>query len=75
MANGTFLWVSLVFHQAGRDNCLANEILEFVRKMPSYLNKMYEHMICQIIEQTQKPQITAKIGLSQEYRSTVRRGN
>jgi hypothetical protein len=54
MADGTSLWVALVFRQIAEDNCSADEVLEAVRKMPSDLNKMYERMMCRIMEQNQK---------------------
>lgn len=53
-ADGTFLWVALVFRQIAEDNCFPDEVLEAVRKMSSDLNKMYERMMCQIIEQNPK---------------------
>ena len=50
-ADGTFLWVALVFRQIHNDHeCGADEVLELVRNMPSDLNKMYDQMMRQIIE-------------------------
>ena len=48
-ADGTFLWVALVFKQIEETNCGAHVILEFVRKMPPGLDKMYDQMMRQII--------------------------
>jgi hypothetical protein len=53
MANDTFLWVALVFRQIEKEDYSANEVLEAVREMPTDLDKMYERMMYQIVEQNQ----------------------
>ena len=51
-ADGTFLWVALVFRQIDDDtDCGADKVLELVREIPSDLNGMYDRMLRQIIEQ------------------------
>jgi len=45
-ADGTFLWVALVFRQI--KGCGADEALEIVRQIPSGLDDIYAQMICQI---------------------------
>jgi len=47
-AEGTFLWVALVFKQI--EQCGAYEVLERVREISSGLDKVYEQMMCQIIK-------------------------
>jgi hypothetical protein len=47
-AEGTFLWVALVFEQIGRAACGADKILELVRKTPPGLDKIYDQMMGQI---------------------------
>jgi hypothetical protein len=49
-ADGTFLWVALVFKQIEETNCGADVVLEFVRKMPPGLDEMYDQMMRQIIK-------------------------
>jgi hypothetical protein len=50
-ADGTFLWVALVFRQIHDDpECGADEILELVLKIPPDLDGMYDRMMRQIIE-------------------------
>ena len=51
-ADGTFLWVALVFRQIDDDtDCGADKVLELVREIPPDLNGMYDRMMRQIIEQ------------------------
>jgi N-terminal domain of NWD NACHT-NTPase/NACHT domain len=47
-ADGTFLWVALVFRQI--KGCGADEALGIVRQIPSGLDDIYAQMICQITE-------------------------
>lgn len=47
-ADGTFLWVALVFKRI--EQCDAGEVLERVREIPSGLNKIYDQMIDKTIE-------------------------
>ena len=47
-ADGTFLWVALVFKQI--EQCGADEVLERVSEIPSGLDKIYDQMMRQIIE-------------------------
>jgi hypothetical protein len=49
-ADGTFLWVALVFKQIEETDCGADVVLEFVRKMPPGLEEMYDQMMRQIIK-------------------------
>ncbi len=50
-ADGTFLWVALVFRQIHDDpECSADDVLDLVRKIPPDLNGMYDRMMCQILE-------------------------
>jgi hypothetical protein len=49
-ADGTFLWVALVFKQIEETDCGADVVLEFVRKMPPGLDEMYDQMMSQIIK-------------------------
>jgi hypothetical protein len=48
-ADGTFLWVALVFKQIKEEECNSDGILAFFRKMPPDLNRMYEQMMAQMI--------------------------
>ncbi|KAH8806173.1 WD40-repeat-containing domain protein [Xylogone sp. PMI_703] len=48
-ANGTFLWVALVFQQINETNCGADELLNLITKIPSSLYGMYEQMMERII--------------------------
>ena len=48
-ADGTFLWVALVFKQI--EQCGADEVLERVRQIPSGLDEIYDQMMRQIIKQ------------------------
>ncbi|OJK02158.1 hypothetical protein ASPACDRAFT_50846 [Aspergillus aculeatus ATCC 16872] len=48
-ANGTFLWVSLVFKQIDESQVDADGVNEFIRRMPSTLKGMYDRMMEQII--------------------------
>lgn len=50
-AENTFLWVALVFEQIEVNDCDADEVLEFVRKMPAGLHEMYNKMMRPIIQQ------------------------
>jgi DNA replication protein DnaC len=45
-ADGTFLWVALVFKQI--EGCGADTVLELVRKIPSGLGEIYDQMMRQI---------------------------
>jgi hypothetical protein len=47
-AEGTFLWVALVFEQIERAACGADRVLELVRKTPPGLDKIYDQMVGQI---------------------------
>jgi hypothetical protein len=47
-ADGTFLWVALVFKQIERSACGADRVLELVRKTPPGLDKIYDQMVGQI---------------------------
>ena len=49
-AENTFLWVALVFQQIRPEYCDADEVLDFVRKMPVGLHEMYNQMMDQIIQ-------------------------
>jgi len=50
-ADGTFLWVALVFRQIDDNRHYgADEVLELVCKIPPGLNRMYDQMMRQIIE-------------------------
>lgn len=49
-ANGTFLWVSLVFRQIDESKVDADGVSEFISRMPSTLKGMYDRMMEQIIE-------------------------
>ena len=51
-ADGTFLWVALVFRQIDDNtDCGADKILELIREIPPDLNGMYDRMMRQIIKQ------------------------
>ena len=45
-ANGTFLWVALVFKQIGR--CEANKVVKLVQEIPSELSDVYGQMMRQV---------------------------
>jgi len=47
-ADGTFLWVALVFKQI--EGCGADKVLERVQQMPSGLYSMYAQMMCHVNE-------------------------
>ncbi|KAJ6028364.1 WD40 repeat-like protein [Penicillium herquei] len=48
-SDGTFLWVALVFKEIKKNQCDAQNFLDFVRRMPPTLDKMYEQMMEQIL--------------------------
>lgn len=48
-ANGTFLWVSLIFRQMNESDLDADSVMEFIRQMPSTLRGIYDRMMEQII--------------------------
>ncbi|ODM23012.1 hypothetical protein SI65_00601 [Aspergillus cristatus] len=49
-AENTFLWVALIFQQIQPEHCDADEVLDFVRKMPVGLHEMYNQMMDRIIQ-------------------------
>ncbi|KAJ5116331.1 WD40 repeat-like protein [Penicillium angulare] len=48
-ADGTFLWIALVFRQIKESECDADNVLDFVRQMPPTLKGMYDRMMDQIV--------------------------
>ena len=50
-ADNTFLWVSLPFEQIEASKCDANNVSEFVRRMPVGLYEMYNQMMREILKQ------------------------
>lgn len=53
-AENTFLWVALVFQQIQARDCDADEVLDFVYKMPVGLHELYNQMMDRIIQLSQQ---------------------